>query len=64
MPVNLGPGTYYLSWSSTYPVTANNLASVNVKAEHVARVEEREVLADRVHPDQMVELGVSDTDVP
>jgi hypothetical protein len=45
------------------PVASHNLARVNVEAQHVAGVEQGKVLANGVHPHQMRELGVADTDV-
>lgn len=44
-------------------VAADNLAGVDVQAQHVAGVEKAEVLANRVHPNQLFVLWVADTDV-
>jgi hypothetical protein len=47
----------------SYHVTADNLASVDVEAKHITGVEEGKVLADGVHPDEVVVFRVLDADV-
>lgn len=47
----------------TYQVSADNLASVNVEAHHVSGAEQGKVSADRVHPDEVVKLGIPHADV-
>jgi hypothetical protein len=48
----------------TYPVTSDDCRGINVQTDHVTCIQESEVLANGVHPDALLVLWVSHTDVP
>lgn len=48
---------------TTHHIAAHNLASVDIQAQHVSSIEKGKVLANWVHPDEVVELRVPDADM-